>query len=250
MKFLSTLLPVALLFAPAAVAADLPAGEAVLSRFITASGGAEAYAKVKTVVLSGTVEMAGHNISGPISIYQQGDKSYSVTELPGIGKIEEGCDGETAWENNALQGARIKDGAEKTATMRAGKVTLLSSWRDYYKSARTVAAETLDDKPVWKVELIPTEGAPELFYFDQKSALLVRMSQTLPTALGDIPVDVTLSDYRAVNGIQTPFNMVQKAMSQTLNMRFEKIAYNAPIEANRFALPPAVKALRDRPKQP
>jgi hypothetical protein len=87
MKFLSTLLPVALLFAPVAVAADLPAGEAVLSRFVTASGGAEAYAKVKTVVLSGTVEMVGHNISGPISIYQQGDKSYSVTELPGIGKI-------------------------------------------------------------------------------------------------------------------------------------------------------------------
>jgi len=44
--------------------------------------------------------------------------------------------------------------------------------------------------------------------------------------------------------------MTQNAMSQTLNMRFDKIAYNAPIEPGRFTLPPPVKALRDKMKQP
>jgi hypothetical protein len=235
-----------LLLASVAFAADLPSGEKVLDQSLARSGGAAAYARVKSFVMTGTVEMTGHNINGPISIYQQGDKTYSVTELPGIGKIEEGCDGETAWEMNALQGARIKDGPEKVASMRAAKMTLLSTWRESYKSARTVGIENVDGKPAWKVEMTPKEGAPEMYYFDRKSALLVRMTQTLPTALGDIPVDVSLSDYRPVDGIQTPFAMVQKAMSQTLNMRFDKVTYNAKIEPTRFDLPLPVKALLKR----
>ena len=40
-------------------------------------------------------------------------------DFPGIGKVEEGFDGETAWENSALQGPRILDGDEKAAAKRA-----------------------------------------------------------------------------------------------------------------------------------
>jgi hypothetical protein len=168
-----------------------------------------------------------------------------------VGKVEEGFDGETAWEMSALQGARLKDGAEKATAQRASKLTVLSSWRDYYKSARTLGAEDFDGKPAWKVELTPKaeDGRPEVFYFDQKSVLLVRETQTLSTAMGDIPVDAAFSDYRSVDGIQTPFSMVQKAMGQSINMHFDKVTYNAAIAPDRFALPAAVQALVDKRKQ-
>jgi outer membrane lipoprotein-sorting protein len=99
------------------------------------------------------------------------------------------------------------------------------------------------------VELTPKDGTPEIFYFDQKSAMLVRMTQTFSTAMGDIPVDVVFSDYRAVDGIQTPFSMVQKAMSQTVTMHFDKVAYNTDIGADRFRLPDAVKMIVEKRKQ-
>jgi len=40
-----------------------------------------------------------------------------------------------------------------------------------------------------------------------------------------------------VDGIKTPFTLTQKAMSQTIVMRFDKVQYNASIPAGRFDLP-------------
>ncbi|HVW83564.1 MAG TPA: hypothetical protein VHB50_02740, partial [Bryobacteraceae bacterium] len=166
----------------------------------------------------------------------------------GIGKVEEGFDGETAWEMNALQGARVKDGPEKDLMKRSSKITMLDNWRDYYTKARTVGSEDVDGKPAWKVELTPNDGKPEYFFFDKQSGLLVQMSQTVATPLGEIPVDVILSDYRVVDGIKTPFAMTQKAINQTLAMRFDKVVFNASIPAGRFDPPPAVKALLAKKK--
>jgi len=245
MKFLS-----AFLLAPLLFAADLPSADKLLQLSLERSGGALALAKAKNAVMTGTVEMAGHNITGPVELYQDGSKSYTVIDLPGIGKVEEGFDGETAWEMNALQGARIKDGDEKAAIERSSKISLLSSWHDYYKQGKTVGSEDVEGKPAWKVEMTPKEGKPETFYFDKNTMLLVRTTATIATPLGEIPVDALMGDYRVVDGIQTPFTLTQKAMSQVIVMKFDKVQYNAPIAADRFDLPPAVKALAAKRKQP
>jgi hypothetical protein len=230
------------------VAADLPSGESLLERCLAKSGGAEAYSKVKSAAMTGTVEIVGRNITGPVSVFQQGDKTYTVIELPGIGKVEEGYDGKTAWENNALQGPRIKDGEEKAATVRSSRMNLMGTWRDYYLRARTVGEEDVEGKPAWKVEMSPLEGKPETFFFDKDSALLVRMTQTVSSAMGEIPVDVNLTDYRSVNGIQTPFTLTQKAMSQVMAMHFDKVEWNPVLPANRFDPPASIRALLDRKK--
>jgi zinc protease len=244
MKFLSAFLLTPLLFA-----ADLPSADKLLQLSLERSGGAQALARAKNAVMTGTVEMAGHNISGPVELYQDGSKSYTVINLPGIGKVEEGFDGETAWEMNALQGARIKDGEEKAAIERSSKISLLSSWRDYYKQGKTVGSEDVEGKPAWKVEMTPKEGKPEMFYFDKDTMLLVRTTATVATPLGEIPVEAMMGDYRVVDGIKTPFTMTEKAMSQVIVMKFDKVQYNVPIAADRFALPPAVKALAAKRKQ-
>ena len=245
MKFLS-----AFLLAPLLFAADFPSADKLLQLSLDRSGGAQALAKAKNAVMTGTVEMAGHNITGPVELYQEGSKSYSVITLPGIGKVEEGFDGETAWDMNALQGARIKDGEEKANIERSSKISVLSSWRDYYKQAKTIGSEDVEGKPAWKVEMTPKEGKPEMFYFDKDTMLLVRTTATVATPLGEIPVEAMMGDYRVVDGIKTPFTMTEKAMSQVMVMKFDKVQYNAPIAADRFDLPPAVKALAAKRKQP
>ena len=243
MKFLA-----ALLIAPLLIAADLPSADSILQQSVERSGGAKAYANAKNAVMSGTVEMVGHNLSGPVIVYQAEKRSYTAIELPGIGKIEEGYDGQTAWEMNALQGARIKEGEEKAIMERAANISPISNWRQFYTSVKTLGTEDVDGKPAWKIEMTPRQGKPEVFYFDKGSLLLVRTTATVNTPLGDIPVDAAMSDYRVINGIQTPFRMTQKAMNQTLVMKFDKVTYNAEIPAGTFELPAAVKALADHPK--
>jgi hypothetical protein len=234
---------------PLAHAAELPSGESLIRLCIEREGGDKALEKAENAIMTGTVELLGHNISGPLEMYQQGDKAYTVIELAGIGKIEEGFDGAVAWESNALQGPRIKDGEELEAAKRASRVTVLSDWKQFYKSAVTLGSEDVNGKPAWKVAMTPTSGAAEQYFFDRDSGLIVKMAQTLPTALGDIPVEMTLGDYRDVDGIRTPFLMTQLAMGQNMTMHIEKVTYDAKIPASRFDLPAEVKAIAAKKKR-
>jgi hypothetical protein len=96
--------------------------------------------------------------------------------------------------------------------------------------------------------MTPKRGKVETFYFDRDSGLLARMDQIVPSPLGEIPTEMDLTDYRVVEGVQTPFSMTQKVVGQTIAIRLNKVTYNANIAPGRFDLPPAVKELLDRKK--
>jgi hypothetical protein len=246
---MSRILAVIAITASLSLAADeVPSGDSLLQRYIDSSGGAQAYAKAKNMAMTGRVEMPAQNITGTVAIFEEGAKSYTAMDFTGIGKIEEGFDGETAWQNSALQGPRILDGEEKVSAKRAATLSLITSWRDVYKAAHTVGAEDVDGKPAWKVEMTPTEGKPETFYFDRDSGLLVRISAVFSTPLGDISTESTMSDFRSIDGILTPFVLTEKALSQNIVMKFTNIAYNVSLPKDRFDLPEAVKALAAKKK--
>jgi hypothetical protein len=185
-------------------------------------------------------------------MFQKDGKSYTAIDLPGIGKVEEGFDGKVAWESNSIQGARIKEGEERALVARASRLSILDIWREFYTSAKTVGSEDVNGKPAWKVEMTPKEGKPETLYFDKESGLMVRSTQTVTMAMavtmamGEIPVESEVSDYRVVDGIKTAFTMTQKAMGQVMVMHFDKVTYNAEIPPDRFDLPAAVQALADK----
>lgn len=229
-----------------AIAADLPSGDSLMQRFIERSGGEAAYARAKNAIMTGTVEMVGRNVNGTVTIVESGEKSYTGMEFAGIGLIEEGFDGETAWENSALTGPRLVEGDEKAALRRASTLATTTKWREAYKAANTKGAEDVDGKPAWRVEMVPLEGKPEIWFFEKDSGLLVRMSATLSTPLGELSTDVSLSAYRAVDGIQTPFTMTQNAMGQSIVMRFSRILYNADLPAGRFDPPQSIRNLQKR----
>jgi hypothetical protein len=239
-----------LLIAPLLTAQELPPADKLLQLSLERSGGEAAFARLKNAVMTGTIEINGHNISGTVAVYQADGKSYTAIELPGIGKVEEGFDGTTAWESNALQGPRIKSGDEREAVAHASRISMLSGWRDEYASAKTVGTEDVNGKPAWKVVMTPKSGKPETFYFDKASGLLVRTAETMVTPLGEISVEADMSDYRPVDGVETPFTTTQKAISQVMVMHFDKVAYNTDIAPDRFDLPAPIKALRDRDKNP
>jgi len=245
---LSRLLVLLSIAASLCLAADPPSGDSLLERYIQKSGGAEAYAKAKNMAMSGTVTMPAQNITGTVTIFEEGEKSYTSMDFAGIGKIEEGYDGDIAWQNSALQGPRILEGDEKISAKRGATLGMITNWHDVYKEARTVGLEDVDGKPAWKVEMTAREGKPETFYFDRDSGLLVRVSAMFSTAMGEIKTESNLSDYRPIGGILTPFTMTEKAMSQNIVMHFNSVTYNAVIPKERFEVPPAVKSLQNKNK--
>src|SRR5215471_17539903 len=188
-----------------AAADELPKGEAVLDKYVEVTGGKAAYSKLHTETTSGTMEFKAMGLKGKMTAYAaEPDKRYTEIVIDGIGKIQEGSNGEVAWGMSTMQGPRLKDGDEKAETLLQAKFNPDLSWRDLYKSAETVGVEAIDGKDCYKVLLTPKAGAPITKWYDKQSGYLVKMSLTAKTPMGDIQSDTTYSDYRKEGEVIVP----------------------------------------------
>lgn len=234
-----------LLAAHAACAADaLPTGEAVLEQYIAATGGKTAYEKRRTEMSVGVMEFIGKGVKANITNYMSApNKSYSVVLIEGIGKLEEGADGETAWERSALKGPRIKNGEERAVALRGATIQHDLRWRDFFNKAECTGVEPIDGHVCYRVVLTPKDGQPETRYYDKKTHLLVRTNTIVKTEMGEIPAEISVTDYRDVDGVLTPFQLRQKVLQQEFTITIQSMKTNIEIPKDRFALPDDVKAL-------
>ena len=228
------------------LAADpaLPKGDLILDQFVEATGGKAAYEKIRTEISTGSFDLTGKGIRGAVSSFKAApNKIYVAVELAGIGKIEDGSNGEIAWNRSALQGPRIKDGDEKAAALREATFNEPLHWRKLYKSAETVGIENVDDKPCYKVILTPLEGKPETQFFDRQSHLLVKFAMIVSSPNGEIAVESRLGDYRKDGELLTPHRLEQSAMGQQFVIIIDTVKWNEEIPPSRFDVPADVQAL-------
>lgn len=228
-----------------AAAPALPSADSVLQHYLDATGGAKAYDAVKTEVATGSFIIPAANITGTIHSYSSvPNKNYIVIELAGVGKIEEGTDGTIAWENSAMQGARIKTGDEAAAELRQSAPDLHTNWKKYYKSAEVAGTDTVNGKLCYKVILTPPAGSPETQYYDKDSGLLLKQTATYETPMGKVPTEIFLDDYRKQGDLLLPFHTLNHVAGQEFETKLDKVEINAPVEDSVFALPAEIKALQ------
>ena len=241
----SSLVVLSLLACRSLSAADaLPTGEAILDKYIEVTGGKAAYEKKSTEMSTGVMEFTDKGVKAHVTSYQAApNKSYTVVDIDGIGKMEEGTDGTVAWERSALKGPRIKAGEEKAVSLRAANIQHDVRWRDYFQKVECTGVEPLDSHICYRVVLTPKEGQTEIRYYDKKTYLLVRTNMILKTEMGEIPTEMSVSDYRDVDGVLMPFHLKQKVLGQEFTVTHETIRNNIEIPKERFAIPDDVKAL-------
>jgi hypothetical protein len=234
-----------LTFAGVLTAADgLPKGEAILDKYIEVTGGKAAYAKIHSEVTTGTMEFKAMGLKGKITTYAaEPDKKYSEVDLGGIGKMQEGVSGGVAWANSAMQGPRIKEGDEQAETLLQAQFNADLHWRDQYKSAETVALETVDGKECYKVILTPKAGSPSTRWFDKESGLLVKMVITSKSPMGEIESTTMVSDYRKEGDVLVPHKMAVKAGPMEFVGTVDTVQHNPEIPKEKFEIPAEVKAL-------
>ena len=230
-----------------AAAAELKTGEAVLDNFVQATGGAEAYSKLHNMMMKGTMSMAAMGLKGAVTMHAAEPNKASLTaEIAGVGKVVEGTDGTNAWAFSAMQGPQLKKGEELEDSLRESFFHKESEWRSLYKSVELNGTEDLDGKPAYKLVVTPKSGAPQTEYYDQASGFLVRHKSVRKTAFGEIPVDVTISNYRKECGVMLPHMMVQSVAGQKIEMQIDSIECNGQLPADAFQPPAEVQALIDK----
>jgi hypothetical protein len=236
-----TCLLLALLF----LAQDLPKGPTVVAKYVEVTGGQAAYDKVHNSVTVGKLSIPAQGIEGKMTMYEaEPAKNYTVVDIPGIGQVEDGTDGTVAWEKSALQGPRVKTGAEKAFAIRsANSQSKFADWKKFYKSLETTGVEDVNGKPCYKVVATPLEGNPEISYYDKASGLLVKETGTMTTPMGEVPFETEIGDYRKEGALIVPHKIKQAFVGQKMEITVESTSFNAEIPNDRFDIPADVKAL-------
>jgi len=231
------------------LAQPLPKAETILDRYVEVTGGKAAYEQHKTEVLRGTVSFPAQGLTGQLTRYAAApDKEYSTVELGPIGKIESGVANGIAWEKSVILGPRVKDGAEKDQAIRQGRFNAHLAWRTIYSKVETAGVETAEGEECYKVVMTPATGKPETEFFSKKSGLLVKTTATAASPMGEVDVEVVVSDYKDFGGVLVPTRSKQKAGGQQLEVSVTSVGVNEAIPPELFNPPADVKALIDKNK--
>lgn len=222
-----------------------PKAEAIIDRYIEVTGGRAAYDGRKNEMTKVTMEILGQNIKAAMVKYNAlPNKSYSVVDLPGAGKIEQGSDGEVVWERSAMQGPRVKSGDERLQYLRGTNLRAQAHWRDHYKNPELVGVDIVNGDACYKVTLTAADGKPETRWYSRKSGLLLKSEIVVKNPMGDIQAEVTAADYKKTpGGIMVPHTIRQKVLGREMVFTILEVKANDELPKDRFDIPADVKAL-------
>jgi hypothetical protein len=223
--------------APAGRGAQRPTEtvDQVLDKYVAALGGRDALAKLTSRVRRGTLtNRAGQ--SSPVTIEETAAGLIRVTvgATPGIVRA---ADGTSAWTQSGDR-VRTLDHVETLNVGLQSDMSLSRQIKEQYAALAVRAYDRVNGKAVVAVEG-RRPAAAETFYFDRASGLLVRRAVRLNTPLGQLPVQIDYDDYRTVDGVMTPFEVRVADWESVSVEKFAEVTHNQPIDAARFARPPA-----------
>jgi hypothetical protein len=188
------------------------------------------------------IPAAGVKLS--VTVYQaRPDKSYSLVDSAATGKIETGSDGQVAWQISATSGPQVFEGKEKAGQLHLNIFDRLAYWRKIFKQVETIGMEDVAGKSCYKVLATPPDLAPQTLFFDRESGLLVKLSMTVESQMGAIPVESFPSEYQRIDGILMPRKNVIKTVGPERVATVDSIEHNVNLPPDRFALPAEIKAL-------
>jgi hypothetical protein len=213
------------------------------------TGGKAAYSNIHNEMMTGNMDFPAMGLKGKLTAYSaEPDKQYFEVALDGVGKMQEGANGDIAWANSAMQGPRVKEGAEKAESLLKATFNSNVKWRDMYKTVETVGVETVEGKECYKVVATPKTGNPNTLWYDKNSNLLMKVSAISASPAGDIQTDTSIGDYRKEGDILWPHKMTIKAGPMEFAMTIDTVQHNPEIPKDRFEIPDEVKALLKKAK--
>ncbi|MEQ1947678.1 MAG: hypothetical protein ABL995_10850 [Bryobacteraceae bacterium] len=222
----------------------LPKADSILDRYVQVTGGKGAYEKHKNQVLTGTIEFPAMGLKGKVTRYTAPpDKEYSIIELDAIGNIESGIYLGAAWEKSVLLGPRIKNPDERDQSIREARFNAPVDWKKVYPKVETLGTKDLDGDECYEVLLTPPNGKPVHQFFSKKTGLLVRTTMVAASQMGEVDVEVNVSEYKTFGGVRVPTVSRQRAGNQELRITVDDVRVNENLPDSRFEPPPDVSAM-------
>lgn len=223
---------------PAPPRSDLPNAEALLAKVVEASGGGAKLDAIQSFYQEMTVEMLGAGIKGPGKSWSKGDDFYLELSLPGVGTTLGGGKGGKMWTLDPIQGLRTLEGKEAEAAAMGTSLNIAHDWKRFFDRAETTKVEEVGGKKFAEVTLTADKSGNQVVLridLDDHRIVMQRLKQY--SSMGEIPVEVTLSDYREQDGVWFAFEQLADMKLQKIKTTTTKLDLNVPVDETKFAMP-------------
>ncbi len=226
----------------------LPNAEEIIERHIFESGGAEAYQMLRTQKVTGTLTFLSRNLAGRMETWAaDGGRYYQSTDIPGMGKQEEGSDGVIAWDRSPSIGPRVRPRKNRGALGITLDAAGMIAWRVLIDKVRTEAEEQIDGHDCYRVRLVPRDGSPDMVrWYDRDTGLLYRSSLATRTDMGELPVVLTFEEYREIAGVRWPSRIRTTASGQDTVFAADEVRLNEPVDDAVFDVPAEIRDLAQK----
>lgn len=227
-----------------APAQALPTAEQVRARYIEALGGEKAIRAQTGRHVLAMVEVPAQGIAAPIEIWSSPpNKVYTVTNIPGMGELTSGFDGETAWTNNPATGPLVLDGRALNQMKQQADFHGVLHPEKYVTSAEVTGEAKWEGKDCWVVKVKTTWDEEYTEYYDKATNLLHGMARSQESPMGPLEATTLFTEYKAFEGVLAATVVTVKVMGMEQIVRTEQIDVGV-VPDSIFALPAAIKALK------
>ncbi len=201
------------------VTSGMPSVDFVLEKYIEASGGRQAFAKLTSRVSKGTVELTALGVTGTSEFYDQAPgKSSLIINAYGIGIMQRTFDGSRAWLQDPLQGYINLTGFALDTAKREAVFNQQIKLKELYPAAVVLGKEKVDTLDAYVVQM-----NFEKWFFAVDNGLLLRKGTTY------------YSDYREVDGVKLPFRIREDTFSGVgVLYHLTEIKHNVKIDPAKF----------------
>ena len=224
----------------------LPPAKDLITKFVTATNASAVMAKHQSLRTKGRFEMAAAGVSGDLEIAQaRPNKTMMKINVPGVGQIEQGFDGTTAWSINPMQGPRIISGRELDAVREESNFGASSRQGPNVASAETVEKTEMNGESCYKVKVVWKSGRETFDCYSVASGLLIASMGKQESPMGTIDVTNLISDYKDFGGQKIATRLTQQVMGNEQVLIINTVDYDAA-EPTAFEMPAAIKALAEK----
>ncbi len=210
----------------------------VIDKYSAAMGGLEAFNKVSTAKMTGTLTTSGLTMPMTTQVLQ-GKAMRTDVSANGL-TITNVYNNGQGWKINPLAGALTK--TEVTGTELIGfkaQASLVNQLMDYKNRGHQVELlrqEEVEGVMTYKIKLVNRDDKKPTFYFINTSDyLLIKSISTKETQGQEYDVETFYSDMKTINGLQFCMSLIQKIKGQLyLSLKWDKIELGVPVDEKIF----------------
>ena len=245
----------------------LPFADAILNKYVQASGGAQRLADLTSFDAKGTsVGFGGFGGGGDVEIVAKfPDKRATIIlfkEATGRGDQIRAYDGSTGWVRTPLNvvgefqlGGGDLDGARFDAqlsfpgqikqiltNLKSGPPTSITDLpAPASQSSLEQNGASTQEHSVDVVQGTGPRGLLVTLYFDKQTGLLLRELRYGASPIGRVPTQIDYADYRDVNGLKLPFRITYAWLDGRDSITLNDIKINVPVDEGKFGKPAPLK---------